>query len=404
MIAVADARRQILETVPRVAAERVPLTEALGRVPALDITARTDQPPAPVSAMDGYAVRSADVQTPPCDLTVIGEAPAGHPFSGTAGAGETVRIFTGAPLPAGTDSVVIQEHTEPAAADRVRVLAGAAAGTHVRNRGIDFRTGDVLVPAGGPLTAREIGLSAAAGRPWLSVRRRPRVALLATGDEIVLPGEERRHGQIISSNTFALEAMLRAAGAEAVNLDLVPDDRAALRAAVDGARHCDLLVTTGGVSVGTYDLVGQALGEAGLIRHFWKVAMRPGKPVLFGSLPDGPAVLGFPGNPVSAYVCAVVFLLPAVRAMLGLDPGPRCVQAVLGRDLPENGGREDYLRAAADRTGNTLTVHPFRQQDSSVLSLLARAACLVVRPPHAPPASAGAPVAAIPFPAALGTT
>lgn len=403
MIPVADARRQILEAVPLVATERIALSEALGRVLAADVTARTDQPPAAVSAMDGYAVRAADVEVTPCDLAVIGEAPAGRPFDGTARTGEAVRIFTGAPLPAGTDSVVIQENTESRDDDRIRVLAGAAAGKHVRGRGIDFRTGDALVAAGGVLTARDIGLSAAADWPWLSVRRRPRVALLATGDEIVLPGEARRSGQIVSSNTFALESMIRAVGGDAVDLSLVPDDPAALRSAIDGVRAFDLLVTTGGVSVGAYDLVGQALQEAGLTRHFWKIAMRPGKPLLFGTLPGGPPVLGFPGNPVSTFVCALVFLLPALRAMQGLDPGPASAQAVLGRDLPANDLREDYLRATASHDSNgVMTVHPFELQDSSVLSLLARADCLVIRPPHAPSATAGTPVTALPFPSAAG--
>ncbi|MCY4432010.1 MAG: molybdopterin molybdotransferase MoeA [Rhodospirillales bacterium] len=403
MIPVADARRQILEAVPLVATERIPRAEARGRVLAADVTARTDQPPAAVSAMDGYAVRAADVEVTPCDLAVIGEAPAGRPFDGTARTGEAVRIFTGAPLPAGTDSVVIQENTESRDDGQIRVLAGAAAGKHVRGRGIDFRTGDALVAAGGVLTARDIGLSAAADWPWLSVRRRPRVALLATGDEIVLPGEARRSGQIVSSNTFALESMIRAVGGDAVDLSLVPDDPAALRSAIDGVRAFDLLVTTGGVSVGAYDLVGQALQEAGLTRHFWKIAMRPGKPLLFGTLPGGPPVLGFPGNPVSTFVCALVFLLPALRAMQGLDPGPASAQAVLGRDLPANDLREDYLRATASHDPNgVMTVHPFELQDSSVLSLLARADCLVIRPPHAPSASAGTPVTALPFPSAAG--
>ena len=403
MIPVADARRQILEAVPLVATERIALSEALGRVLATDVTARTDQPPSAVSAMDGYAVRAADVEATPCDLAVVGEAPAGRPFDGTAETGEAVRIFTGAPLPAGTDSVVIQENTESRDDGRIRVLAGAPAGKHVRGRGIDFRRGDALVTAGSVLTARDIGLSAAADWPWLSVRRRPRIALLATGDEIVLPGEARRSGQIVSSNTFALEAMIRAVGGDAIDLSLVPDDPAALRAAIDGVRAFDLLVTTGGVSVGAYDLVGQALQEAGLTRHFWKIAMRPGKPLLFGTLPEGPPVLGFPGNPVSTFVCALVFLLPALRAMQGLEPGPASTLAVLGCDLPANDLREDYLRATASRTPDgVMTVHPFELQDSSVLSLLARADCLVIRPPHAPSAPAGTPVTALPFPSTAG--
>ncbi|MCY3854710.1 MAG: molybdopterin molybdotransferase MoeA [Rhodospirillales bacterium] len=405
MISVADARQRILEAMPLVATERVALTNALGRVLATDVTARTDQPPSAVSAMDGYAVRSADVQATPCDLVVIGEAPAGRPFDGSVETGETVRIFTGAPLPDGTDSVVIQENTEPVQSGAIRVLNGVACGKHVRGRGIDFREGDPLVTAGSLLTARDVGLSAAADWPWLSVRRRPRVALLATGDEIVLPGEARRSGQIVSSNTFALESMIRAVGGDAVDLSLVPDDPAALRAAIDGVRSFDLLVTTGGVSVGAYDLVGQALQSAGLNRHFWKIAMRPGKPLLFGTLPEGPPVLGFPGNPVSTYVCGLVFLLPALRTMLGLDPGPRLVQAELGRDLPANDVREDYLRATTRRDDSgSITVHPFELQDSSVLSLLARAGCLVIRPPHAPAARAGTHVTTLPFPAAAGST
>ena len=403
MIPVEDARRQILDAMPLVATERIALSAALGRVLATDVTARTDQPPAAVSAMDGYAVRAADVAATPCDLAVIGEAPAGRPFDGTTRTGEAVRIFTGAPLPAGTDSIVIQENTEARDDGRIRVLARAPVGKHVRGRGIDFRTGDALVAAGSVLTARDIGLSAAADWPWLSVRRRPRIALLATGDEIVLPGEARRSGQIVSSNTFALESMIRAAGGDAVDLTLVPDDPAALRAAVDGVRAFDLLVTTGGVSVGAYDLVGRALQEAGLTRHFWKIAMRPGKPLLFGTLPGGPPVLGFPGNPVSTFVCALVFLLPALRAMQGLDPGPVSAQAVLGCDLPANDRREDYLRATASRNPDgVMTVHPFELQDSSVLSLLARADCLVIRPPHAPAAPAGTPVTALPFPSVAG--
>ncbi len=401
MIPVAEARARILSAVTQVAAERVPVTEALGRVLAVDVTARTDQPPAAVSAMDGYAVRASDVDATPCELRVIGEAPAGHPFSGSVSAGETVRIYTGAPLPSGADTVVIQENTEPIADNAVRVLNGSGPGRHVRAQGIDFASGDVLVAANRILTTRDIGLSAAANWPWLSVRRRPRIALLATGDEIVLPGESRQFGQIISSNTFALEAMIRAVGGDAVDLCLVPDDPDALRAALDSARRFDLLVTTGGVSVGRYDLVGKVLKDSGFTPGFWKIAMRPGKPLLFGILPDGPPILGFPGNPVSAYICALVYLWPAMQRMLGLETDLPLRQAVLERDLPANDVREDYLRATTRDNGQGVEhVKPFELQDSSVLSLLARADCLVVRPPHAPAARCGDRVPILPFPAA----
>lgn len=405
MIPVAEARRRILDAMMPLAVERVPVSSALGRVLATDITARTDQPPAPVSAMDGYAVRAADVQSTPCTLKVVGEAPAGHPFNGSVGANEAVRIYTGAHLPPGADSVVIQENTHTFSGTEIRVLSEVPVGKHVRARGIDFSADDVLVPANKILTARDVGLGAAADWPWFSVRRRPRIALLATGDEIVLPGEPRRPGQIVSSNTFALEAMIRASGGEAVDFHLVPDDAGALQAAIVGARPFDLLVTTGGVSVGAYDLVGQALDRAGMERGFWKIAMRPGKPLLFGTLPGGTPVVGLPGNPVSTYVCALVFLWPALRKMLGLDATLPLETAVLGRALPANDMREDYLRATASHdVSGTKTVHPFELQDSSVLSSLTRADCLVIRPPEAPAAHVGDHVTVLSFPSAIGGT
>ncbi len=405
MIPVAEARRHILDAMTSLGVERVPVSGALGRVLAIGITARTDQPSAPVSAMDGYAVRSADVQSTPCSLKVVGEAPAGHPFDGSVGANEAVRIYTGAHLPTGADCILIQENANPMSGTEVRALSGVPVGKHIRARGIDFAIDDLLVPANRILTARDVALGAAANWPWFSVRRRPRIALLATGDEIVLPGEPRRPGQIISSNTFALESMIRALGGETVDLHIVPDDAGALQAAIDGARPFDLLLTTGGVSVGAYDLVGRVLDRVGMERGFWKIAMRPGKPLLFGTLPGGTPVLGFPGNPVSTYVCALVFLWPALRKMLGLDPTLPLENAVLGRALPANDVREDYLRATASHDADgTMIVHPFKLQDSSVLSLLARADCLVIRPPEAPPAHIGDHVTVLSFPSALGGT
>lgn len=399
MIPVAEARRRILEGLVPVAPESVPLLEACGRVLAVPVHARTRQPPADVSAMDGYAVRAEDVAKAPVELRVVAEVPAGRPHDGTIGPGEAARIFTGAPLPEGTDAIVIQEDTEDLGEGRVRFLSASPRGRHVRAAGIDFDAGDLLVPAGRTLTARDVGLAAAADHPWLPVRRRPRVALLATGDEIVQPGEPRGPGQIVSSNAFALAAAVRASGGEATDLGPVPDVPGRIREALDGVAGFDLLVTTGGVSIGTYDLVGSVLEERGLELSFWKVAMRPGKPLLFGRLPGGPPVLGFPGNPVSAVVCALVFLRPALRAMLGLSPEEGPEPARLGRDLPANDRREDYLRADLAPGEDGLPVAtPFELQDSSVVSLLAAAECLVVRPPEAPAAKAGEPVQILRFP------
>lgn len=403
MIPVAEARRRILAALAPLAAETAPLAAACGRVLAAPVRARAGQPPADVSAMDGYAVRADDAAGAPVELRVVAEVPAGRPHDGAIGPGEAARIFTGAPLPEGADAVVAQEDAEDAGGGRVRVGAPAPRGRHVRAAGIDFRAGDLLLPEGRTLTARDIGLAAAADHPWLPVRRRPRVALLATGDEIVLPGEPRAPGQIVSSNAFALAAAVRASGGEATDLGPVPDDAARLRGALDAAAGFDLLVTTGGVSVGAYDLVGRALEERGLELSFWKIAMRPGKPLLFGRLPGGPPVLGLPGNPVSAVVCALVFLRPALRAMLGLPPDDGREPAVLGRALPANGEREDHLRAGlAPGADGVPVATPFELQDSSVVSLLAASDCLVVRPPGAPAAAAGEPVRILRFPAGPG--
>lgn len=391
LMPVADARARILADLRTMPSEQVALTEAHGRVLAEDVAARTTQPPLDVSAMDGYAVRAADVTDVPADLAVVGAVPAGGQHEGTIGPGEAVRIFTGAPLPDGADAIVIQEDTDRDG-DTVTVREGAAAGRYVRKAGLDFAAGDVLLTAGTILSARDIGLAAAMDHPWLKVRRRPRVALLATGDEIFLPGEKRGPTGIVSSNTFALEGLVRAAGGEPVTLGIAPDDRAAISAMAEGARDVDMLVTTGGASVGEHDLVQDALGDIGLELDFWQIAMRPGKPLMFGRLGDVP-MLGFPGNPVSSTVCGVLFLVPALAAMLGTGATePVRETAVLGVDLRENDRREDYLRSTLARDGDRLVATPFELQDSSNFARLTRADCLVIRPPHAPAAKAGDPV------------
>ena len=391
LMAVADARQRILADLPAMPSEQVALPDAHGRVLAADVAARVTQPPLAVSAMDGYAVRAADVAKVPAELKVVGEVPAGGLFEGTVAPGQAVRIFTGAPVPDGADAIVIQEDTARDG-DAVTVNEGVAAGRYVRPAGLDFATGDVLLTAGTVLTARDIGLAAAMNHPWLRVRRRPRVALLATGDEIALPGEELGPTSIVSSNTFALEGLIRAAGGAPLTLGIAPDDRAAIRALAESARGADMLVTTGGASVGEHDLVQDALGDIGLELDFWQIAMRPGKPLMFGRLGDVP-MLGFPGNPVSSTVCGVLFLKPALAKMLGIGATePVFETAALGVDLGANDRREDYLRARLSRDGDTLVATPFGRQDSSMFSRMAAADCLVVRPPHAPAAKAGDPV------------
>lgn len=389
MIPVAEARQRIVAAFSPLPPVVVSLDEALGRVLAEDVTARLTQPPAAVSAMDGYAVRAADVQKVPATLKQIGAVPAGASFNGTVGPGQCVRIFTGAPLPAGADVIVIQEDTT-ASGDTITVKEGAPAGRYVRAAGLDFKQGDVGIKAGRVLKARDIGFAAAMNHPWLKVRRKPRIAILSSGDEVVLPGDPVGPSQIVSSNGPALAAFVTACGGEPISLGIARDSEAALQQAAEGARGADLLVTSGGASVGDHDLVRSALGARGLVLDFWQIAMRPGKPLIFGRIGETP-LLGMPGNPVSSLVCSLVFLKPAMERMLGVATDTSLpTTARLGRDLPANDKREDYLRSTlATDTSGQLVVTPFDKQDSSMLSLMARADCLAIRPPHAPPAKAG---------------
>lgn len=402
LLPVEEALERILSALSPLPAEMVSVSEALGRVTAEPIHARRTQPPVAVSAMDGYAVRAADVTTVPATLRRVGSAPAGGGYPGTVGPGEAVRIFTGGPVPDGADAIVLQEDVDAATEEdgaEILVREGAAAGTFVRPAGLDFRAGDVGVPAGRRLTARDIGLAAAMNVPWIRVSRRPRVAILSTGDEIVRPGEMVEETSIVSSNAYALAAVVRAVGGEAIDLGIAPDDRDALRTLAAGARGADLLVTSGGASVGRHDLVQEALGDGSLGADalrvgFWKIAMRPGKPLIFGHLGAVP-MLGLPGNPVSTMVCATVFLRPALERMLGLAAGPPALsEAVLAVDLEPNDRRQDYMRATSEPgpDGRRL-VTPFVRQDSSMMSRLAGADCLVVRRPHDPARRRGDTVA-----------
>jgi molybdopterin molybdotransferase len=390
LMPVAEALRLVLEGVAPLPAEPTPLSEAHGRVLATDLAAQRTQPPADVSAMDGYAARAADVITVPAHLKVIGEVAAGHPFDGTIGPGEAARIFTGGVLPPGADTIVIQENTTRQG-DTVIVQSSAAKGRHIRVAGLDFKTGGVLLPRGTRLTDRDLALAAAMNHPTVPIHPLPKVAVLATGDELVMPGSEPGVGEIVYSNGYATMAMARSEGCAVLDLGIVPDRIEETTAAIRRARaaQADILVTSGGASVGDYDLVQQALAAEGLALSFWKVALRPGRPMMHGRL--GPMhVLGLPGNPVSAYVCAVLFLLPLIRRLAGrTDVEPRIESAVLGCDLLQNDERADYLRAALTDGPNGPVAVPFPQQDSSMLVPLAKADCLLVREPHAPAATSG---------------
>jgi len=394
MISVEEARARILAALHPTPAEIAALADAWGRVTAAPVVARLTQPPMDVSAMDGYALRAAD-GTLGAVLRMIGSAPAGHPFAGTVGAGEIVRLFTGSVVPQGADTILLQEDAT-ATGTEVRVNEAVAAGRHIRRAGQDFAQGDQVMPAGRRLTARDIGLAAAANHPWLTVHRRPRVAILATGDEIAMPGEPIPTGGIVSSNSHALAALVRAAGGTPIVLPVAADTREAVAAVADSVAGMDMLVTTGGASVGDHDLVIDSLKTRGLKLDFWQIAMRPGKPLLFGTL-GSVAVLGLPGNPVSALVCSILFLLPALSRLCGLPAGPPpTVQAITGADLRANDHRADHLRATIriDGEGRTIAT-PFPVQDSAMLRRLALADALILRAPNAPALPQGSEVTVI---------
>ncbi len=397
LLTVEDALARILAGVETTEPERVPLARAAYRVLAEDVRATLTQPPFDASAMDGYAVRVADLAALPARLALVGESRAGQSFAGTVGPGTCVRIFTGAPVPAGADGVVIQEDTQ-ADGSAIVIREGTSKTTHIRPRGGDFAEGEVLLGPGRALDARALMLAAATGHGTLAVRRKPVVALLATGDELVEPGTPPGPDQIVSSNPYGLAAMIEAAGATARLLGIAGDTRAALEDKIAAAAGADVLVTTGGASVGEHDLVAPALQARGMALDFWKIAMRPGKPMLFGRL--GPQrVLGLPGNPVSALICARVFLIPLINRLLGREAASSAaVRARLTVPLPRNGDRQHYLRAVASRgDGGVLQVAPQSSQDSSLMRLLANSNALLVRTPDAPALPAGADVDILPM-------
>ncbi len=394
MISVVEARARILAGLVPTAAEIVALAEAWGRVSSLPVVARLTQPPRDVSAMDGYALRS-EAGGLGARLQLVGSAPAGHPWQGAPlRDNQTVRLFTGSIVPDGADAILIQEDATPDG-DIVRVDEAVRAGRHIRRAGQDFAAGDTLIRPARRLSARDIGLAAAGNHPWLTVHRRPRVAILATGDEIAMPGEPIPPGGIVSSNSHALAALVRASGGDPIVLPVAADDRIALAAAADSAAGCDLLVTTGGASVGEHDLVQAAFSTRGLAVDFWKIAMRPGKPLMFGRLGALP-VIGLPGNPVSSMICGILFVMPAIQLLSGL-PGeaPPVVAARLAAPLPANDLRADHLRATLRVAAGGLEACAFDRQDSAMLRLLSLADGLILRAPHAPAAEAGAVVEVI---------
>lgn len=394
LLPVADARSRLLSAArPIDDIVNVPLGEADGRVLAADLAARLTQPPFDASAMDGYAVRAADASTVGTELSVIGTASAGHAFEGIVGPGETVRIFTGAPLPQGADSVLIQEDAERIAGDRIRTAFAVVEGRHVRPRGQDFAEGEIVLKRGTVLDFAHLTVAAAMNHPTLGIYRRPRVAILATGDELVVPGGVPATAQIIASNTFGVAALVRSNGGEVLDLGIVKDNQADIAAAVARAQleKADVLVTLGGASVGDHDLVQSTLKGAGMELDFWRIAMRPGKPLMVGSL-DGMHVLGLPGNPVASLVTSLLFLEPLLRKLAHLSERNREVMGVTAEPIKANDQRQDYVRASVtrDAAGN-LVAKAFGKQDSSMMKIFSRSDGLIVRPPHAPELAAGAP-------------
>lgn len=397
LLPVEDARSRILRKVKPLPGEKIPLGAALGRVLAAPVRATRHQPPFPASAMDGYAVIARDVVATPVSLNVIGMSAAGHGFEGKVRSGEAVRIFTGAPVPKGADAVVIQENTAVQSSPYVSVNQSVKTGQNVRAKGLDFTRGETLLEAGTRLNTRDIGLAAAANNAEVRARRRPVVAVFATGDELVQPGGTPGPDQIVSSNSNSLIAFIRQFGGEAVNLGIVRDTLKATERAIAKAADADILVTSGGASVGDHDHVQEALRNSGVNIKFWKIAMRPGKPFMYGRK-GRQHVMGLPGNPVSAMVCARLFLKPLIDAMLGLPASDDLVMARLGAPMKANDARQDYVRGTLSIAADgSRTASPYARQDSSMQRTFRDSHCLIVRPPLAPEAAEGDLVPILPI-------
>ena len=395
MLSVRDAHARVIAAFDALPAEMVSVADAAGRVLAQPLQAHLTQPPADLSAMDGYAVRAEDVPAAPTTLKLVGQAPAGGSYDHALKPGETVRIFTGGPLPMGADAIVIQEDTK-ADGDRITILEAPRLGRHIRKAGLDFAAGDRPFDAGRILTVRDVALAAAMNVPWVAVRRKPRVAILSTGDELVMPGEPVGRNQIVSSSGIAVAALVRGWGGEPILFDIARDDAGLIQDRIAAGAQHDLLITLGGASVGDHDLVQAALKAQGFTMDFWRIAMRPGKPLMFAAK-DRARVLGLPGNPVSTMVCALLFMKPAIERMLG-QPGDLVgtQPARLAVDLKANDTREDYIRSKLTRAADgSLAIEPHSVQDSSMLSVLAWSSGLLVRPAHDPARKVGETVQVI---------
>lgn len=392
LLPVAEALARVIEGAKPGPAETVPLHEAAGRVLAAPLRALRTQPPFDASAMDGYAVRAADVAAASARLRVVGQAPAGKLFPGRVNTGEAVRIFTGAPVPEGADTILIQENALRLDEGFIETTEPVASGRHIRRRGLDFVEGDELLEAGRVLDPAALSLAASANHPALDVVKRPRIAIIATGDELLPPGSETGPDQIISSNAYGVAAVAKSIGAEAIDLGIASDRRDAIASRVRQALDAsvDVIVTLGGASVGDHDLVHDVLADEGMALDFWKIAMRPGKPLMFGRL-GSTRILGLPGNPVASLVCSHLFLKPLLARLGGISHEPDMRDALLGAAMAANDQRQDYVRATIEDAGGRLIATPFDIQDSSMLRTLADSNALIVREPGAPAAEAGSP-------------
>ncbi|MDR7147176.1 gephyrin-like molybdotransferase Glp [Rhizobium sp. BE258] len=393
LLPVEDAQARLLGSASPIAdAQTLPLAAADGRVLAGDLAARLTQPPFNSSAMDGYALRRADAPEPGAELRVIGTASAGHAFDGAIGDGEAVRIFTGAPVPDSADSVLLQEDAEKIDGG-IRTKFPVRENQHIRPRGQDFRLGETVLTSGTVMDFTRLTVAAGMNHAEIPVLRKPLVAILATGDELLTPGGMPGPSQIVASSGFGIAALVRNAGGEVLDLGIVPDDSAAITEAVRRAEGAgaDVIVTLGGASVGDHDLVQATLVAAGMQLDFWRIAMRPGKPLMVGSL-GSIHVLGLPGNPVSSLVCALLFLEPLLRKLASLPPVKREAIVEAAVDLAANDHRQDYVRASFEMSPDGVRrARPFGKQDSSMMKIFAQADCLIIRPPNALALEAGAP-------------
>lgn len=381
LLSVDEALQHLLAAIHVLGSETIALENSLGRALSEPIEALLTQPPFDSSAMDGYACRAEDVNTIPCRLKIVGESAAGHSFSGHINKGQAIRIFTGAPVPGDADSVIIQENTTRVDSGTVEFLQPLIKGQNIRPAGGDFKKGETVLEQGHVMTPASLALAAAAGHATINVVRAPRVGVLSTGDELVPAGTRPGPDQIIASNAYGLSAVLRACRAEVIDLGIAADNKEAIKAAIAKAREqkVDLILSSGGVSVGDYDLVQTVLQEEGMVLDFWKIAMRPGKPLMFGKLPDATLVIGLPGNPASSLTTCQLFVIPVLEKLSGRPYKPDIRRAKLNGTLKANGDRRHYIRAVLkENNDGTYSVTPATSHDSSLLKIMAHSNCLIV--------------------------